>query len=251
MEKRGQVTIFIILGIIIVVAGVLVYMFYPQIKATFGFQLENPNAFLQSCLEEDINNAVRTLALQGGSIEPEHYYTYLGNDVEYLCYTNEYYEKCVMQQPLLKRHIELEIKEEIKEEVTDCLTEMERAFKGQGYNVVLRRADYSVELLPKRVVLLSNSSMSLKKEDTVTYSSFSMSVNNNIYELTAISLSILNSEAAYGDAEITTYMNYYPDLKVEKKKESEGTTIYILTDRNTGDKFQFASRSIVWPPGYN
>jgi len=75
-------------------------------------------------------------------------------------------------------------------------------------------------------------------------------VNNNIYELSAIAESILNSEADYGDVEVTVYMDYYTDLKVEKQKQSEGTTIYILTDRNTGDKFQFASRSIVWPPGY-
>jgi len=54
----------------------------------------------------------------------------------------------------------------------------------------------------------------------------------------------------FGDAETTTYMNYYRDLKVEKKKKTDGTTVYIITDRNDGNKFQFASRSIAWPPGY-
>jgi hypothetical protein len=45
-------------------------------------------------------------------------------------------------------------------------------------------------------------------------------------------------------------MNYYHDLKVEKKKQLDGTNIYILTDRNNENKFQFASRSVAWPPGY-
>ena len=45
-------------------------------------------------------------------------------------------------------------------------------------------------------------------------------------------------------------MNYYHDLNVEKKKQSDGSTIYILTDRNNENKFQFASRSVAWPPGY-
>ena len=90
----------------------------------------------------------------------------------------------------------------------------------------------------------------LQKEDTVTYNSFSVAINNNLYELVSIAQSILNWEANSGDVDIAIYMNYYPDLRVEKQKRSEGSTIYILTDRNTGDMFQFASRSIVWPPGY-
>lgn len=226
-------------------------MFYPQIKASFGFKVESPNAFLQNCLEEDVTNAIETLSLQGGSINPEHYYTYLNNKIEYLCYTNENYERCVMQQPMLKEHVESEIKNSIKNKVDECLDEMKKAFESQGYEIVLRKGDFDVELLPKRIALSFSSSVSLKKgEEIRNYQSLSFSIKKNIYELISIANSILNSEAAYGDAEITTYMNYYPDLKVEKKKQNDGTTIYILTDKNTQDKFQFASRSIVWPPGY-
>ena len=75
-------------------------------------------------------------------------------------------------------------------------------------------------------------------------------LNNNLYELVSITNSILNWESKYGDAETTVYMNYYHDLKVEKMKQSEGTTVYILTDKNNENKFQFASRSVAWPPGY-
>ena len=45
-------------------------------------------------------------------------------------------------------------------------------------------------------------------------------------------------------------MILYPGVKVEKYKQEDGTTVYILTDRNTNDKFQFAVRSLAWPPGY-
>ena len=92
--------------------------------------------------------------------------------------------------------------------------------------------------------------MSLTKGDASNYDAFRVVVDNNLYELVSIANSILNWEASYGDAETTTYMNYYHDLKVEKKKQSDGSTVYILTDRNTEEKFQFASRSVAWPPGY-
>jgi hypothetical protein len=45
-------------------------------------------------------------------------------------------------------------------------------------------------------------------------------------------------------------MSWYPNLKIEKKLQLDGTTIYIITDRDTEEVFQFASRSVVLPPGY-
>jgi len=45
-------------------------------------------------------------------------------------------------------------------------------------------------------------------------------------------------------------MSYYHGLKVEKLNQEEGSTLYILTDKDTENKFQFASRSVAWPIGY-
>ena len=60
--------------------------------------------------------------------------------------------------------------------------------------------------------------------------------------------SILNWEARYGDSDIATYMTYYPNIKVEKYKQGDGSKIYILSSEK--DKFVFASRSLSWPAGY-
>ncbi len=99
--KRGQVTIFIIIGIIIVAAAFLIYFFYPQIKSTIGIQEKNPLSFIQSCIEDDIKDAAAQVSLRGGSIAPENYIMYDDNKVEYLCYTEEFYANCVVQQPML------------------------------------------------------------------------------------------------------------------------------------------------------
>lgn len=45
-------------------------------------------------------------------------------------------------------------------------------------------------------------------------------------------------------------MDLYHNLKIEKRKPDYGTSVYILTDKDTANKFQFASRSLVFPPGY-
>jgi hypothetical protein len=155
-----------------------------------------------------------------------------------------------MQEPMLKEHIESEIENALSQKATECFNDLERSYRGQGYQVTLNRGDMNVELLPKRVVMSFDSSLTLTKGGSETYDNFRVLLNNNLYELIGITISILNMEATFGDAETTTYMNYYHDLKVEKQKQSEGTTIYILTDLNNEKKFQFASRSIAWSPGY-
>ena len=38
-------------------------------------------------------------------------------------------------------------------------------------------------------------------------------------------------------------------FKFEKITQGDGTKIYIITERDTLEKFQFASRSYVWPQG--
>jgi len=250
LDKKGQVTIFIIAAVVVVAVGVLLYLSYPQIGINLGFESQNPSEYIQDCISDDITNSVNKLSSQGGSLEPEHYVVYNNQKIEYLCYTSEYYKTCVVQQPMLKNHIEKEIKGDIDDKIKTCFDDLEKSYQKKGYEVNLRRGDFDVELLPKRIAVTFDNSLTLTKESSETYDSISVIVNNNLYELVSITNSIINWETSYGDAETTTYMNYYHDLGVEKKLQSDGTTVYILTDLNNENKFQFASRSVAWPPGY-
>jgi len=249
-DKKGQVTIFVIIGIVIVMGGILVYMFWPNISSTLGFDEESPAAYIQSCIEDEIEDSLDILTLQGGSMSPGHFIMYEGEKIEYLCYTTEFYKTCVMQQPMLQKHIETEINEAIKEQANICFENLEKNYVNKGYDVQLTDGDTKVELLPNDVKVTFDRELTLTKGEKTNHKAFSVIVNNNLYELVSIANSILNWEARYGDAETTVYMNYYNDLKVEKKKQSEGTTIYVLTNRDNKNKFQFASRSVAWPPGF-
>jgi len=249
-QNRGQVTIFIIIAVLIVGVALLIFFLRPGAQVSTAFDEQNPSAFLQTCLEEEITNAIETVSLQGGDLEPEHFIAYQDSNIQYLCYTDENYAPCVVQQVLLKDHIEDEIREEIQPEVTNCFNELRENYVERNYNVDLQTGSTNVELLPKRVVSSFDYILTVTRGDTERYDSFNVVLDNNLYELVSIANSIVEWEATYGDVETSTYMTYYRDLKVEKKNQNDGSTIYILTDRNNGNKFQFASRSVVWPPGY-
>jgi len=250
-ERGGQVTIFIIIAILIIGLVVSFYLLIPRVETESVFDVTNPAGFMQSCLEKEIERTVETISLQGGSIEPVNYLLHQDNKVEYLCYTDEWYKTCVVQQPLLKRHIESEIKDDIQEEVATCFANLQQNYRDDRYTVNLETGKTVVELLPKRIVTrFENYVLTVTKGQTSKYDSFSVVLNNNLYELSSIATSIIDWESTYGDAETTIYMTYYKDLKVEKIKLGDGSTVYVLTDRNDGNKFQFASRSVAWPPGY-
>ena len=251
MQKRGQVTIFIIIAILIIGAVFLIYTLVPKVETGTGFDANNPAGFIQNCLEDEIGSTVDLISKQGGSIDPEFSYLYQGEKIEYLCYTSEYYRACVVQQPMLKQHIESEIKDDISEETDSCFANLVENYKNEGYTVSLESGKTTVELLPKRVVTtFANYTLIVTKGETARHDSFNVVLNNNLYELVSIANSIIEWETKYGSAETTAYMSYYKDLKVEKINQQDGTTIYILTDRNTENKFQFASRSVALPPGY-
>lgn len=249
--KRGQITIFIIVAMVVVLVAILIFMFRANISEALGIgESQSPSEYMRTCLSEKIDSVQENIARQGGNMEPEFYYQYQGDKLTYLCYQEEYYLPCIVQQPLLINHINEEIEREISSEVNVCLDSLKETYEKKGYVVQNQLGDINVELLPKRILVTVDSKLTLTKDTTNVYPPLRIDLNNNLYELASIAESIVQFESTYGDSEVTTYMDFYRDLKAEKLKQTDGTTVYILTNRDTGEVFQFASRGLAWPPGY-
>lgn len=249
-EKRGQVTIFIIIAVIIVALAFIVYFFVPGVKNFVTGGEVKPDAYLKDCIEDELLKNIETISLQGGSLNPELSIMYKNQNISYLCYTNEYYKTCVVQEPMLIQSVADELANSIEPLAKECVQSMTDKYESQGYDVNLGSGNMKIELMPNKAKIVFDNSLSLTKGDTRTYDSIEVLVDNNLYELLSIADNIIGYEARYGNAETTLYMQYYRNLKVEKDLLSDGTKIYTITDRNTLDKFQFASRSLSWPPGY-
>jgi len=246
--KKSQITIFVILAIAILI--VLILLFIGKEKIADYFTGEPPIEQIKRCAREATTESIDILTVQGGSLNPSLYYLYQGNKIEYLCYTNENYKTCVVQKPFLKKSIEKEIKTYIEPKIKNCIKNAEAFLEKQGFEVTSKTPVVSVELVPSNILINIDSNLKIAKDRTSAYKEIKTDVSSKLYDFAMIVSSIINWEARYGDSETLNYMLYYPSLKVEKKLQSDGTTIYILTDRITLDKFIFASRSIAWPPGF-
>ena len=247
MNKKGQVTIFIILALAIVFVLVLILIKKPNFSVITT--PKTPIETIKQCALDGLDNSTKFIMSQGGSVSPENYFLYNGTKVEYLCYASEVYQACVMQKPLIKESIENEIKKDMTPKVIDCINTAKDSLERNGYAVTYKSPNVTIELVPGNILMTIDSDMRIVKDKTETYKSIKIDKASKLYELSMITTSIMNYEARYGQSEIMSYMMYYPTLRVEKKKQSDGTTIYILTDKNTGDQFNFATRSYVLPVG--
>jgi len=242
-KKRAQVTIFIIVGIIIVV-GVLVFFLF--IEPTYLQERGNQLGF-EGCVADAVENAIVNLELKAGFINPEFTYKYNGEDLTYLCYTNTYYETCTVQVPFLKNNFDSQIETLIREDVDACYEGAIDELKAQGYSVTSGSVDYNVLIEPSVVRVEIDAPTSVGGQQ---FARFNAKVNSPIYDMVMIATSILQFETKYGDADATSMMEFYPEYKITKMKMSEGTTLYFIEHKELGNKFQFASRSLAWPAGY-
>jgi len=92
--------------------------------------------------------------------------------------------------------------------------------------------------------------MVIQKESTQAYDKFVITQKSEIYDSLLIVQSILNYEARYGDSAPEEFMLLFPDLRITKLKQSDGSKIYNITNTESKEQFIFASRSLSWPPGF-
>src|SRR3990172_4021932 len=117
--KKGQITVFIIVGIILVSSVILFFIFRSDLISQIpGGKGTSTNAFLSSCLEDDARASVNSILKNGGYVESPFYASFKFDKetekISYLCYNQDDYLPCVNQQPALLSRIEDEKKKKIK-----------------------------------------------------------------------------------------------------------------------------------------
>jgi len=248
MEKKGQIAIFVVIALVTVAVIIAVFLF-PNINVGTSAEV-NPNSFLRECIDSEMDGVLEAVSAQGGSIIPDNYIMYQDDKIQYLCYTSEYYKTCVVQQPLLVRHVQNEIKKVIEPSAQQCLRELIDEYESKGYDVQGSAGELNVTIIPGKINVEFNAPLSVTKEGTQSFRKFGVSMESEIYDLLMTATSIVQFESSLGDSEPLMYIQYYPDLKIEKISRDDGTTIYRLSNVVSGDRFTFASRSLVFPAGY-
>jgi len=256
-NQRGQVTIFIIAGIILIGAIGLFFVFQKGFLPQIGEAKEtNPASYMDSCLSDKIKESIKLISIRGGYMENSLSKIFKFEDentfynISYLCYNQNYYSPCVNQQPMLIRHLKQELEKSISEDVRECFDSLTSSFEKQLYVVDAKYNGFDVELMPDKVVINIDSEIVLTKDGTTKQDGFKINVPTKFYNLALVVQEIVSQEARFCHFDYLGYMMIYRDFDIDKFRTGDLDTIYSVSDRyETKEMFRFAIRGCTIPPG--
>jgi len=250
--KRSQVSLFIIIGIIIVVGILAVLLFTGQIDV-LNKQSKNPEQYIASCIRDYVSDAVEIMLPQGGYINPESYKLYEDSKVGYLCYAKDFYENCVNQEPVYLKHLEDEIKDYIQPKIEDCFGEITKENENNGFDVEIGSMDLDVELEPGKIkVSIERNFKIFNQEMEENYNKFRETILSSLYDLAVVAQRISSEESVFCNFDFLEMSLYYPEFRIDRKQVGSQETlseIYIITEKKSGGKLMIAIRSCARPGG--
>ena len=246
MNKKAQVTVFIILGIVLV-ALLILFLYF---KSTFYIGAATPENIrkelfpikehIEDCLSDIASKYIILIGQQGGYIiTPEGTYRlYNSSHISYLCYNMEDKDTC-MNRMLTIDNMETSLSKAIKDELSTQCIQLEK-FKKIGYELSARDMKVTTEIGRASVLVSLNYPITITKENVKeSISDFSVNLEYPLGSLYEVSQDVLDSETEFGEFDQLTYMLYKEGQYMIYKLRPYPDKLYRLKTKDNPYIFQF------------
>jgi len=272
MEKRGQVTIFIIVGVLIIVAIILVFIFQNELGITTRLST-NPSLFIKNCVHESVSPLIANIISTGGI-----YYTEVNKDsflevnsspVSLLCTTNLSKTSCTSTHPLILTEVEKILNSNSKPKIESCF----KQYKSKYPNLQVAEGvlDFSLKIQKGAVFIKIRNPLTISSgEESNYFENFDTTINSNLFDFLSLANIIVNTESSCGcqnkltsemiepgqdpyatnimgisncDADLTKLAINYPSyLFYRATLNNNGQKVYTIStkDKYSSENFSFA-----------
>ena len=228
-QKRGQVTIFVIIAILIV-AGILLF-FYVQNKTSsltpsIPKDIQPINNFVQDCLRETGENALIRIGEQGGYFLMPEEVPFVDGRIPYYVYE----DRNLMPQ---KEKIETQINGFIKQELSYCILNF-KDFKSQQ-NITHNLKNVKTEINNGNVVISIEYPLTITKGDSASsFKDFHVIIPININKEIMVSKTITENIISEKDGFcLSCIYDIAKDYNVQLDLLDYGdSTIFSITDNS-------------------
>ena len=247
MNKRGQITVFVIVGIMILVTVFLVFYFLgdrikkqSDVDVVFDeSSLEPLQDYIGDCIEKNGNEAIDLIS-NGGKIDPGFFYYYDNKKINYLCYSNNF-GPCERKEPFISKLFEDEIKNYIINKLPLCIDLS--SLRNEGYDVQEGQMDVDADVLDYSVIITLNYPITISKGNSkVNENKFVRTFNVPLGRIAEVSKDVIDSEIFYGVFFNQVYEVKHPEVTV-KSYEPVNVVVYTISLRGYDYDFRFAVRS--------
>jgi hypothetical protein len=244
MGKRGQATIFIVLGILLVAIVVLYFVgvqtnVIPPLLTTSdaASELNDIDSHVEECLEDVGMEYLNVIGIQGGYITTADDTFRLYNDttVSYLCWNQQDSEACT-NRLLTVSKMETQLEETLNIALQTCINVYDYS---KGVTV---RDDWELDIQVNQETVdidLFYPIEVIKGEDSASEDEFSVTLDVPLGELYTVSQDIVNDHAVYGDFDPLLYMLSKLSKYTIYKNKPYPDTIYQVKMRENPYVFQF------------
>jgi hypothetical protein len=258
MYKRGQLTLFIILGIMVVVVVSSYILFFSDYSplSYFNKDLKNPNDYISECVTfaaEDVLSSYLDNNFFFEEVE-NNYFRYnndgVNENVPYLCTVGEFYKPCINQDPNLQGRLVNDLTAQLEVGIKSCFSKLKRDLEKKGYSVELIEGE--IRVIPRLKdfqISIGNIVNLVDNEDIKSFSNFEVSINSNIFNLAKLATTIANFESSLCAFDLTTWVRTNSEIMITRFRGGEQTKLYTLRHRNSNEEIKFAIKTCLLPAG--
>ncbi len=252
MDKKGQIAIFVIVGILLVATtGFLFIVNRKPTASTRGQNFDNPESFIDNCIRQEAEESIDKIMAHGGFPDSTDNVLYKGTEIAYLCKNINPYQPCVNQHPLYLREVEQEILRIVSDKVSQCFSSLEQELIRKNYLIDAGPISLGIQVKPKITQFSVNRKFIMSKEEDIrTYEKFEVFVSSPLYEIALIVHEILFQETKWCYFSNDGFMLTYPDFDIKLDKLSDSTKIYTIEHKLTDEKMTFAIKGCAIPQGF-
>ncbi|MCK5607893.1 hypothetical protein KAR91_38795 [Candidatus Pacearchaeota archaeon] len=246
-EKKGQVTIFIIVAIVVVVAVIIFFLLRSSITESSTVLVSSgaTNQFIAECVSEHVGEVSRLIIENGGYVSKGDYkksFEYAGEDIPYLCYTEDFYARCETQEPVLISHLNEEIYNFVDEKIDECFEYFKSDMQDDGFTFTFdQEKTFTVELMPGKVNIKINKKLEFEKaEEKGVFRTITVSSPGPLYDMALIVQRIVKEEALWVNSEYLNIIRANTWADIEKLTLGDSNEIYTVSDTRTDLVWKFA-----------
>lgn len=252
-NTRAQVTIFIIIGIVIV-AAILMIMYFSGVIDSSNKSTKNPKGFIEDCMLNSVKESEQILLESNlyPNSNSDNYIVFNKEKIPFLCTASEFYSTCVPQDPAMFLRIKNIMENKVARDVDVCLKKMYKDLRSEDYTVTNTRGVVKVDIFKDAIKIDLNETLHVAKGDSsYDITKFSKTYSTSFYDMIKLAQTIVNYETTFCEFNKLNWMNSNNGILIYTTRTSDQTKVYTLRDRLTEREIKFAIKTCVYRLGYN
>jgi hypothetical protein len=243
MKKRGQVALFVVIGIVVLAIVILVGLYMADIikapsavgdvQKQLDVEMRGIEQYVDECVTKETNNAIELLIDGGGVFEPSNVVNYHGREYRVLC---QAMEVGCLSTPVVKGELENILDSYLEDQMRKCIV-----FDNFEVELIQSTFDLETSVNEKNLVVELVYPITVSKGDQKrTIDEFTTVVDVPLGEMVGVVNDILNSEAEGLNFDPLLYgLNSMGKDTVIVKKPYPNKIFYVNVE-NSGYEFSFA-----------